>query len=460
MSDFDDLTKDEHEESPKPKKKVEVIVRNDDADDVGDAYNDLEDKEDEPQHKHIEVETTRKRTKKQPSFVVKGLVGVLVVAGIFTTIHFLHGKKGESKTDNSALAVPAEKPASAPQQAKADDTQESANEMQSALPPAPTQAGSGVTMVPDQNGDVLLANGKKVNISSVDTSNGPKMLLPDGTITNFDPLKLQQGGIIIGAPKDSNALINPDVIAEVKSRGQNPETGLPNQVALGSNGELPQNMPMPAAKSGSNASKAMEASPAMLAQQLGQQAALKPAFGTATSDTQQTMSVLALAARQEKMERELNDIKQKLAEIESMLNGKASAYQSASAHHVTVHHKPKHTDVAKRDKGLDITSILDANKRRDKISVTQHPTPAKVVADTKAIYIPAPPSPTMDSAKAPEVHKVSCRYLGGLDNRAWVSCDEKISSVREGDELPAPYGRVTKVDAQNGDIETSGGTVR
>ena len=52
-----------------------------------------------------------------------------------------------------------------------------------------------------------------------------------------------------------------------------------------------------------------------------------------------------------------------------------------------------------------------------------------------------------------------CEYLGGLDNRAWISCNGSIQSVQKGDRVSDGHGIVMNVDAQSGEVSTSSGEV-
>lgn len=64
---------------------------------------------------------------------------------------------------------------------------------------------------------------------------------------------------------------------------------------------------------------------------------------------------------------------------------------------------------------------------------------------------------------ATEVQKplpVVCEYRGALNNRAWVACGEDLYSVKPGDKLPSPYGAVTSVNDQAGNVGTVGGLIQ
>lgn len=59
----------------------------------------------------------------------------------------------------------------------------------------------------------------------------------------------------------------------------------------------------------------------------------------------------------------------------------------------------------------------------------------------------------------PVVKRAICEYRGGINNRAWVTCDDELRSVKRGDALPYPYGVVTDVNDQAGSVSTSAGGI-
>ena len=67
----------------------------------------------------------------------------------------------------------------------------------------------------------------------------------------------------------------------------------------------------------------------------------------------------------------------------------------------------------------------------------------------------------MPAKKAEEVEpkqeavQSKCQYVGGLDNRAWISCDGSVYSVTSGDKFPG--GTVKSIDTQNGSLVTDSG---
>lgn len=54
-----------------------------------------------------------------------------------------------------------------------------------------------------------------------------------------------------------------------------------------------------------------------------------------------------------------------------------------------------------------------------------------------------------------EAAQSKCQYVGGLDNRAWISCDGSVYSVTSGDKFPG--GTVKSIDTQNGSLVTDSG---
>lgn len=71
-------------------------------------------------------------------------------------------------------------------------------------------------------------------------------------------------------------------------------------------------------------------------------------------------------------------------------------------------------------------------------------------------------SPAAEQDKKPATPPVTtnCQYMGGLQNRAWVSCNGQVVSVEAGDKLP-DGARVDEVDTQNAVVNlTGGGKVR
>lgn len=73
-------------------------------------------------------------------------------------------------------------------------------------------------------------------------------------------------------------------------------------------------------------------------------------------------------------------------------------------------------------------------------------------------------SPALKTAKVSQP-AASCSYLGGLNNRAWVSCKtapqvETLYTVVAGDVLPHPYGKVTGVNDRSGVVTTQGGVIQ
>ena len=489
---MDDIFKDDGE----PKVK---LVNKDDEFDERELLDEFEE-EQKATHRHIEtdVKDKSKIAPKKTGFAVKALVGVLVVAGVLTTVTLINKNRHHNKTDNKALLTDSTKSkqdAAAKKDELADNALQDNSSQDSQATEKTTQVEPQQPMMPDMNGNVTLPDGRVVNINKVDTSHGPKMLLSDGSIVPFDPAKAGLGAVVINGPGGLNtksgvtynfdqdipgvAKPNPEQIKAMMSGGMNANAPI-NGLQPGQGMDMPPMSGVPGSKEINNKVKEQElaalSAPASQAQ---------PAQSNLSGSSQETMMVLNLAAKQNKMEAELTDLKTQLTRIEKMLSEKgisatqsSSSLQSSSVLTPSAHVHHKHKNEKKAVAHKDATNFLDvvdsAKKKandelaKDKLALiahnehqAKHESKPTHVVEKGPIFVPESTMKVVESGHVVgEVHKVTCRYLGGLDNRAWVSCDDQISSVREGDKLPFPYGKVSKVDAQNGDIETDGGVVR
>jgi hypothetical protein len=95
----------------------------------------------------------------------------------------------------------------------------------------------------------------------------------------------------------------------------------------------------------------------------------------------------------------------------------------------------------------------DRVKNNSAKRMAKHPHPIDVLPDTAVV---ASSTKIATSISKP---KLSCEYRGGINNRAWISCDGDMQSVRVGDTLPYPYGAVTAIDDKAGNITTAGGII-
>lgn len=90
------------------------------------------------------------------------------------------------------------------------------------------------------------------------------------------------------------------------------------------------------------------------------------------------------------------------------------------------------------------------------------PATPKLTLEPLLATAPSVPTPVASAvvAAAP-THITKCEFKGSLVNRAWLTCDGKLVSVKAGDMLPSPYLEVIKVnDGQSsGSVLTSNGVV-
>lgn len=128
----------------------------------------------------------------------------------------------------------------------------------------------------------------------------------------------------------------------------------------------------------------------------------------------------------------------RIEEYLTKLDAQLSAQKQTKKKHYVQHKKAKVTPkiIASKDLGL------------------QHRTELTSVPLEQEQAIPQP------KPNQPKPKLVFCEYRGGLNNRAWISCDNVLKSVKRGDILPMPYGEVSSVNDQAGNITTVGGLIQ
>lgn len=152
-----------------------------------------------------------------------------------------------------------------------------------------------------------------------------------------------------------------------------------------------------------------------------------------------------LASREDALENSVNALTAQVTRLEQMIeannSGRPAAKQVAQGregeehprkriHRAAVHHRKKIAPV--------VEEVVDVN-------LLNNPVTQKAIE--KAVEKPVDEKP-----------KVACNYLGGLGDRAWISCGGQITSVTNGNSIDG-YGEVTKVDSLGGFIVTAGGKI-
>ncbi len=156
-----------------------------------------------------------------------------------------------------------------------------------------------------------------------------------------------------------------------------------------------------------------------------------------------------LASREDALENSVNALTAQVTRLEQIIEANNAgnsdrhqvAKQVAQEHEgkepsrkrvrrVAVHHRKKVEPV--------VDEVVDVNLLNSSAS---QKSPAKV-----------------EEKPSDEKPKVTCNYLGGLGDRAWISCGGSITSVTNGNSIDG-YGEVTKVDSLGGFIVTAGGKI-
>lgn len=153
-----------------------------------------------------------------------------------------------------------------------------------------------------------------------------------------------------------------------------------------------------------------------------------------------------LASREDALENSVNALTAQVTRLEQMIEANNSGRPAAI--------KP----VAQDHKGEE-----HARKRVHRAAVHHRKKVAPVVeevVDVNLLNSSATQKPAVKAAEKPvdEKPKVTCNYLGGLGDRAWISCGGQITSVTNGNNIEG-YGEVTKVDSLGGFIVTAGGKI-
>ena len=153
-----------------------------------------------------------------------------------------------------------------------------------------------------------------------------------------------------------------------------------------------------------------------------------------------------LASREDALENSVNALTAQVTRLEQMIEANNSGRPAAI--------KP----VAQDHEGEE-----HARKRVHRAAVHHRKKVAPVVeevVDVNLLNSSATQKPAVKAAEKPvdEKPKVTCNYLGGLGDRAWISCGGQITSVTNGNNIEG-YGEVTKVDSLGGFIVTAGGKI-
>lgn len=112
-----------------------------------------------------------------------------------------------------------------------------------------------------------------------------------------------------------------------------------------------------------------------------------------------------------------------------------------------------------------VSKLEEAIKKKPVRKIVKHKPTAKTETEKPSVESNKTDEVKVEKVVEPEITvaeipRANCIYLGALNSRAWVSCDETLVTVKKGDMLPYPYGEVESVDDSLGVVTTKGGVIR